>query len=139
MLIEPYLLFNGRCDEAIELYSKALGAELAFKMKYSEAPEPCPEGSIPANWQDKVMHCSMRIGETTVMMSDGNSAEPAKFAGVSLTVSVKDEAQANRVFNALGEGGAVCMPLGKTFFSPRFGMVTDKFGVSWMVIVPQTM
>ena len=139
MLIEPYLMFNGRCGEAIDLYSKALGAELLFKMKYDEAPESCPEGSIPPGWSDKVMHSSMKVGETTIMMSDGNSAEAPKFNGVSLTISVKDEAEANRVFAGLGEGGSVVMPLGKTFFSPRFGMVNDKFGVSWMVIVPQPM
>jgi PhnB protein len=132
-------MFNGRCDEAIDLYSKALGAELTFKMKYSEAPEPCPEGSIPADWNDKVMHCSMKVGETTIMMSDGNSAEAPKFKGVSLTVVVDNEAQANQVFSGLGDGGSVVMPLGETFFSPRFGMVNDKFGVSWMVIVPKPM
>jgi PhnB protein len=139
MLIEPYLMFNGRCDEAIGLYTKALGAELTFKMKYSEAPEACPEGAIPADWNDKVMHCSMKVGETTIMMSDGNSAEAPKFKGVSLTVVVDDEAHADRVFSGLGEGGSVVMPLGETFFSPRFGMVNDKFGVSWMVIVPKPM
>ena len=139
MQIEPYLMFNGRCEEAIEFYSKALGGEVLFKMKYNESPEPCPEGSIPANWDDKVMHCSMRVGDTMLMMSDGDSSEPPRFNGVSLTVSVKDEAEADRVFHALEEGGSVTMPLGRTFFSPRFGMVNDKFGVSWMVIVPQLM
>lgn len=139
MQIQSYLCFNGRCDEAIEHYRKALGAEVEFLMRYNEAPEPCPAEMIPPHWDDKVMHSSLRIGETTVMMTDGNSAEPAQFAGISLTALVKDEAQADRVYAALGEGGSVCMPLGKTFFSPRFGMVNDKFGVTWMVIVPQEM
>jgi PhnB protein len=140
MLIEPYLMFNGRCQEAIDLYSKALGAELAFKMTYSEAPEgACGGAPLPAGWNDKIMHCSLKVGETMIMMSDGNSAEPSKFSGITLSVSVPDEAHADKVFNALGEGGSVCVPLGKTFFSPRFGMVADKFGVSWMVIVPQPM
>ena len=139
MQIQSYLCFNGRCDEAIEHYRQALGAEVEFLMRYDEAPEPCPADMIPANWGNKVLHTTLRIGETPVMMSDGNSTEPAQFAGISLTALVKDETQADRVFTALGEGGSVCMPLAKTFFSPRFGMVNDKFGVSWMVIVPQEM
>jgi PhnB protein len=139
MLIEPYLMFNGRCEEAIDLYTKALGAQLTFKMKYSEAPEPCPEGSIPADWNDKIMHASMNVGETRIMMSDGNSTEPPQFKGISLSVTVKNEAEAERVFAGLGAGGSMVMPLGETFFSSRFGMVNDKFGVSWMVIVPKPM
>jgi PhnB protein len=140
MLIEPYLCFNGRCEEAIELYRKALGAELEMLMRWNEAPpEACGGAPMPPNWDNKVMHCSMRVGEARIMMSDGNSADPARFTGVSLSISVKDETQADRVFGALGQGGQVQMPLGETFFSPRFGMVADKFGVSWMVIVPKEM
>jgi PhnB protein len=140
MNIQPYLYFNGRCDEALELYKKVLGAEVKFLMRFREGPPgACEGGMVPANWEDKVMHAEGRIGESTVMFSDGNSAEPAKFDGVSLTVIVNDKAEADRVFGGLGEGGQVQMPLGETFFSPRFGMVADKFGVSWLVIVRQPM
>ena len=95
---------------------------------------------MPANWDDKVMHSSKcRSAKATVMFTDGNSAEPAKFDGITLTVLAADAAEADRVFAGLGEGGSGAMPLGETFFSPRFGMVHDKFGVSWMVIVPKPM
>lgn len=140
MIIQPYLCFNGQCDAAHELYKKVLGAQVSFVMRYHEGPPgTCGGGSIPENWENKVMHSEVKIGESTVMMTDGNSAEPAKFDGIMLTVQVADEAEANRVFCGLGEGGQTMMPLGKTFFSPCFGMTTDKFGVSWMVIVPQPM
>jgi PhnB protein len=140
MQIQPYLYFNGRCDEALELYKKVLGAEVNFLMRFREGPPgACEGGMVPANWEDKVMHADGRIGESTVMFSDGNSDKPAKFDGVSLTVIVANEAEADRVFAGLGDGGQVQMPLGETFFSPRFGMVADKFGVSWIVIVPKPM
>ncbi len=140
MQIQPYLYFNGRCDEALELYKKVLGAEVKFLLRFREGPpEACAGGMVPDNWEKKVMHSEVRIGESTVMFSDGNSDKTAKFDGVSLTVIVADEGEADRLFAGLGEGGQMQMPLGKTFFSPRFGMVADKFGVSWMVIVPQEM
>jgi PhnB protein len=140
MQIQPYLYFNGRCDEALELYKNVLGAEVDFLMRFREGPPgACEGGMVPTNWEDKVMHASGRIGESTVMFSDGNSDKTAKFDGVSLTVLVANEAEADRVFAGLGDGGQVQMPLGETFFSPRFGMVADKFGVSWIVIVPKAM
>jgi PhnB protein len=140
MNIQPYLCFNGRCDEAHELYKKVLGAQVDFVLRYKQGPpEACAEGSIPPNWENKVMHSEAKIGESIVMMTDGNSAEPAKFDGISLTLQVADEAEANRIFGGLGDGGQTIMPLGKTFFSPCFGMTTDKFGVTWMVIVPKPM
>ncbi|MCC7343320.1 MAG: VOC family protein [Deltaproteobacteria bacterium] len=131
--IEPYLFFDGRCEEAIEFYRKALGAEVEMLMRFKENPEPAmnPPGSA-----EKVMHASLRIGKARVMLSDGNCAGKASFQGFSLSLSVADAAQADRCFAALAEGGQVQMPLAKTFFSPRFGMVADRFGVSWMVIVP---
>ena len=140
MQIQPYLYFNGRCDEALELYKKVLGAHVVHSMKFSEGPPgACEGGMVPANWEDKIMHAQVQIGESTVLFSDGNSDKTANFDGVSLTVIVADEAEADRVFAGLGEGGQVQMPLGETFFSPRFGMVADKFGVSWIVIVPKPM
>ncbi|MDN0073996.1 VOC family protein [Crenobacter sp. SG2303] len=136
MQIQPYLFFDGRCEEAIEFYRGALGAELLTLMRFKDSPEPpSPDCVVPGS-ENKVMHASFRVGETTVMASDGTGQGPSSFQGFSLTLSVADAAEAERVFSALSAGGQVRMPLGKTFFSPCFGMVADRFGVSWMVIVP---
>ncbi|MES2951416.1 MAG: VOC family protein [Pseudomonadota bacterium] len=137
MTLEPYLSFNGRCEEALAFYKEALDAEVTMQMRMNEAPDPPPADCIPAGFENKIMHASMRIGEMNLMMTDGNSAEPPSFKGFSLTLGVADEAEAERRFNALQKGGGkVTMPLGKTFWSPCFGMLEDKFGVGWMVIVP---
>lgn len=135
MHVQPYLVFGGRCEEAIEFYRAALGAQVEMLMRFKDAPEQPPPGTLPPGSENKVMHASLRIGDTVVMASDGHCAGTGKFEGFSLTVSVPDEAAADRVFDALSAGGKVGMPLGKTFFSPRFGMTTDRFGVGWMVIV----
>ena len=135
MKVEPYLFFNGQCEEALEFYKQALGAEVTMLMRTNESPEPPPPGMLPPGFEHKIMHASLRIGETTVMASDGNSTTKASFQGFSLSIGASDAAQAGRWFTALGQGGQVQMPLGKTFFSPCFGMVADRFGVSWMVIV----
>jgi len=133
-IIEPYLFFNGRCEEAVKFYQQALGAELQFMMRYKESPEPLPPGMTPPNWGDKVMHASLKIGLTIVMVSDGCS-ERAKFDGFSLSISVNTEAEARNIYAALSAGGQAKMPLAKTFWSPCFGMLEDKFGVGWMVSV----
>ena len=132
MAIEPYLFFNGRCEEAVEFYKKALGAEVLMLMRYKESPEPPPPGMVPSGWDDKIMHSSLRIGNGTVMVSDG-CKQGTNFQGFSLSLPVADEAAAKRAFAALSEGGQVQVPLAKTFWSPCFGMVTDRFGVGWMV------
>ncbi len=134
MRVEAYLFFNGRCEEAVEFYKKALGAEVAMLMRYKESPEPLPPGMVPPGWENKIMHTSLRIGNTTVMASDGCS-EGTNFQGFSLSLSVANHAEAERVFTALTDGGQVKMPLTKTFWSPCFGMVADRFGVGWMVTV----
>jgi PhnB protein len=131
-VIEPYLFFQGRCEEALKFYQEALGAEVQMIMRYKESPEPAPPGMIPANWGDKIMHSSMKIGSNIVMASDG-CGEVGKFEGFKLSISVNTEAEAQKTFAALSEGGKVEMPLTKTFWSPLFGMLEDKFGVSWMV------
>ena len=131
-IIQPYLFFGGCCEEAIEFYRKALGAEVQILMRYKESPEPHPPGMLPAGWESKVMHSSLRIGETVVMASDG-CGEKTSFDGFSLSLGVRTEAEADRAFNALADGGQVRMPLTKTFWSARFGMVADRFGVGWMV------
>jgi PhnB protein len=135
MLVQPYLFFDGRCEEAVTFYRTALGAEVTALMHYKDCPDTPPPGAIPPGAENKVMHASFRIGETTVMASDGHCQGHPSFQGFSLSITVPSEAEADRAFGALAEGGKVSMPLGKTFFSPRFGMVTDRFGVGWMVIV----
>ena len=134
MQIQPYLFFNGRCEEALAFYRTAFDAEVQMLMRYKEAPEPPPPGMLPPGSENKVMHASLRIGDNVIMASDGHCTGEMAFQGFSLAVTVPDEAAADRAFNALAEGGKIGMPLAKTFFSPRFGMVTDRFGVGWMVM-----
>ena len=135
MHVEPYLFFEGRCEEAVEFYRKALGAEVQMLMRYKEAPEPPPPGTLPPGSENKVMHVSLRIGDTMVMASDGHAQGQPSFRGFSLSITVPDEARAEKVFKALADGGQVQMPLAKTFWSPKFGMLTDRFGVGWMINV----
>jgi PhnB protein len=137
MQIQPYLFFDGRCEEAVEFYRKALGAKVEMLMRYKDSPDPPPPGMVPPGSENKVMHSSLRIGNAVLMASDGHCQGKPSFQGFSLSRDASSEAEADRLFNALADGGQVRMPLGKTFFSPRFGMVADRFGVAWMVIVPQ--
>jgi PhnB protein len=137
MQIQSYLFFNGRCDEAVEFYKKALGAKVEMLMRFKEAPDPPPPGMVPPGFENKVMHASFRVGDTVVMASDGCTEGNANFKGFSLSLALEKEADADRFFAALADGGQVQMPLGKTFWSPRFGMVTDRFGVGWMINVVQ--
>lgn len=132
-LVQPYLFFEGRCDEALEFYRQALGAEVTMLTRFKDAPDSdmCQPGM-----EEKVMHATFRIGETTLMASDGRCESGLSFEGFSLSITVPTEAEAKRLFTALSDGGKVIMPLMKTFYSPCFGMVTDRFGVSWMIIVP---
>ena len=127
--IQPYLFFNGRCDEALEFYRKALNAEATAVIRYKDSPVPVKDQN-----PDKVMHANFRVGETQIMASDGMSSEGGQFQGFALTLNVPTEADADRFFSALAEGGQVQMPLAKTFYSPRFGMVTDRFGILWMIL-----
>ena len=133
-LVQPYLFFGGRCDEALEFYRTALGAQVELLMRYKDSPEPMPAGMLPPGFENKVMHTTFRIGDSTLMGSDG-CGEATKFDGFSLSLAVPTEAEANRAFAALAAGGEVKMPLTKTFWSPCFGMLTDRFGLGWMVSV----
>ena len=137
MLVQPYLFFEGRCEEAIDFYRRVLGAKVEMLMRYKDSPEPPPPGMVKPGSENKVMHACLKIGDTAVMASDGGCTGNAGFGGFSLSINVASEAEADRVFNGLADGGQVRMPLGKTFFSPRFGMVADRFGVGWMVIVEE--
>ena len=130
--VQPYLFFEGRCQEALEFYRKALGAEVTGLMRYKDSPD---RTMVQPGSEDKVMHASFRVGETTVMASDGRCGGQPSFQGFALSLTVVNAAEAERLFKALVEGGQVIMPLATTFFSPRFGMTTDRFGVSWMVYV----
>lgn len=136
MYVQPYLFFNGRCEEALAFYSKVLDAEVTTLMRFQDSPEPPPPGMVPPGSEHKVMHAAFRIGESEVLASDGSCGGTTQFNGFSLSVTAPDEAKAREIFNALAEGGQIQMPLGKTFFSPCFGMVADRFGMGWMVIVP---
>jgi len=137
MQVQPYLFFDGNCAEAVEFYKKALGAKVNALMRYKDSPEPPRADCKPPN-ENAVMHASFNVGDTMIMASDDPTGHP-KFGGFSLSLAARDEADAQRLFNALANGGTVQQPLTKTFFSPSFGMVADRFGVSWMVLVPQEM
>lgn len=132
--VQPYLFFGGRCQEALDFYKSALGAQVEFVMRYNESPEPHPPGMIPAGWENKIMHSTFRIGTSVLMASDGCEAT-ANFEGFSLGVSAANDAEAEKLFNALSAGGQVRMPLTKTFWTSKFGMLSDKFGVGWMISV----
>ena len=134
MLVQPYLFFDGRAEEAVAFYRKTLGAEVTMLMRFKDSPDPTmsPPDSPNAN---KVMHMSLKIGDSTVLGSDGRCMGQANFQGFALSLTAANEAEATKLFAALGEGGQVQMPLTKTFFSPAFGMLADRFGVSWMVYV----
>ena len=134
MKVQAYLNFDGRCEEAIEFYKKAIGAEVVMLLRVSDSPEQPPGGITPGT-ENKIMHACLRIGGSSVMASDGYCQSKQTFGGITLSLSVKDEAAADRAFNALADGGQIHMPLTKTFFSPRFGMVADRFGLGWMILV----
>ena len=136
MQIQPYLFFEGRCEEAIQFYKKTLGAQEIMLMRWKDCPEPAPQGMTHPS-PEKIMHARLKVGDTTVMLADGMCQSQASFQGFSLSATAANPAEAERVFNALADGGEVRMPLGKTFFSPAFGMLSDKFGVGWMVYVEQ--
>ena len=132
MQVQPYLFFNGRCEEALQFYGKAVGAKVEMLMRFKDSPEPQPPGmQVPA---DKVMHACVRIGDTAVMASDGMCNGTSSFQGFSLSLNARDDAEARRLFAALSEGGEVQMPLSPSFFASSFGMLTDRFGVGWMVV-----
>lgn len=132
--IQPYLFFGGRCEEALEFYRTALNAQVDMLMHYKDSPEPPPPGTLQPGFEDKVMHASFRVGNSTIMASDGCD-EGSGFSGFSLSLAMPTESDADRVFALLADGGKVQMPLSKTFWSPRFGMLTDRFGIGWMITV----
>lgn len=133
MHLQPYLMFDGRCEEAYEYYRGALGAEATMLLRFKDAPMPADQQ--PPGSENKIMHMQFRVGDSIVLASDGRCQGHPNFQGFNLTLNVADEAEANKVFAALSDGGQVQMPLGKTFFSPCFGMLADRFGVNWIIIV----
>ncbi len=134
---QPYLFFRGRCAEAIDYYKQTLGAEEVVVMRFKDAPEKPSAGKMPEGMDDRIMHAGLRIAGAELMMSDGMRSGPTDFGCVGVSLSVSSEAEVKRVVNALAKDGKVEMPPTKTFFSPCFGGVVDKFGVNWMVLVPQ--
>jgi len=132
MEIQPYLSFEGRADEAIEFYKTSIGAKVEMLMRFKEAPD---QSMVAPGSAEKVMHAALRAGDALLLMSDGRCTGSMNFHGIALALSVKDDGEADRVFEALSDGGKVNMPLAKTFFSSKFGMLNDKFGVGWMVMV----
>ena len=137
MLLQPYLFFDGRCEEAFEFYRDALGAEMVMMLRFKDCPVPAQPGMVPPGSENKIMHMQFKIGEQVVHASDGRCQGQLSFKGFALALTVESGAKADEVFAALGDGGQVQMELAKTFFSPRFGMVADRFGVSWMILVRQ--
>ena len=134
MYVEPYLFLDGRCEEALEFYKKAIGAEVTALIRFKDSPDPTMvHGGADPN---KILHAVFRVGETAIMTSDGRNQGKPNFQGFALSIAVKTEAESKKLFNALAEGGRVEMPLAKTFFSPSFGMVADRFGIMWMILVP---
>src|SRR3974377_1717578 len=134
MQVQPYLFFDGRCDEALEFYKRTVGAKVGMLMRFKDAPD---QSMVSAGSENKIMHAQVQIGDTSVLASDGRNQGQPKFEGFALTITAKDEAERDKLFAAVSDGGQVKMPLAKTFFSPRFGMLADKFGVGWMVLVAQ--
>ena len=137
MNVEPYLFFNGRCDEAIEFYRRTVGAQATYLMRYRESPEPPTPDMLPPGFEDKVMHANLQIGDATLLVSDGNRDGGPQFQGFSLSLVLPDEAKVRSTFAAMAEGGQVLMPPAKTFWSPCFGMLSDRFGVNWMIWVEE--
>jgi PhnB protein len=134
MYIQPYLFFDGRCQEALDFYVSALGAKVEMAMRFKDSPEPPDPAMCPAGSENNIMHASFRIGDSVVMASDGFGKGKPVFQGFALSLAVKTDAEADRFFSALAKGGSIQQPLAKAFFASSFGMVTDKFGVPWMVI-----
>src|ERR1700692_2766389 len=128
MQIQPYLFFDGHCEDAIRFYEDAAGAELQTLLRHKDSPEPPPAGCVPAGSEDKVMHAAFRVGQTVVMASDGRCGGRPAFQGFSLSLTLPSAAEAEAVFARLAEGGHVQMPLTKTCWSPCFGMLVDRFG-----------
>jgi PhnB protein len=137
MPIEPYLFYNGRCDEAIAFYGAVLGAETTYLARYRDAPEGGTDARLPPGFENKVMHANLRIGDATIMVSDGNVDTGPNFQGFALTHNLPDEATMRATFAVLAEGGSVIMPPMRTFWSPCFGMLNDRFGVCWMLMVAE--
>lgn len=139
--VEPYLSFDGRCEEAVELYKKVLGAEVLFAMRFKDSPDEHPEGMLPPGFENKIMHLHMKVAGNSIMATDGGGCqgENKGFHGFSLTIALDSVAEAERVFRELSAGGQVTMPLMETFFAKSFGVFSDKFGVPWMIIVEKPM
>ena len=137
MQVQPYLNFDGRTEEALEFYTKALNAKVTALMRFNESPEPCDPNLMPPGTEKKVMHSTFTIGDSVLMASDCHCSGQPKFEGISLALTPKSVGEAEKIFAALSDGGAVMQPLTKTFWTPAFGVLTDRFGISWMISVTE--
>ena len=134
MHVQSYLFFDGRCEEALDFYKKTLGATVDMLMRFKDAPD---QSMVTPESREKIMHCAFHVGATQVLASDGRCMGKPDFQGFGMALTAQDNAEAERLFVALGEGGEVRMPMSETFFATRFGMVADRFGVAWMVLAPK--
>jgi len=138
MNVEPYLFFNGCCEEALDFYREALGARVEMIMRFKESPDPIPADSLPPGSENKIMHASFLVGGSRVMASDGKCLAGQEFRSFALSLTASDATEANLLFGALSLGGKVVMPMVKTFWSSSFGMLTDRFGVLWMITIAES-
>lgn len=132
--VQPYIFFDGKCEEALEFYKDAIGAKVDMMMRFKEAPD---QSQMQPNTGEKVMHAAFHVGTTQVLASDGHCAGKPSFQGFGLALNAKNDAEAEKLFTAVGKGGQVLQPLTKTFFASKCGMVTDKFGIMWMVMAEE--
>ena len=134
MLVNPYLMFNGNCAEALKFYEKALGAKIEFSMPFEGSPAA---DTVPPDWANKILHATILVGDTKVMASDAPPGHYHQPQGISVSLSLDDPAKGEEIFNALAENGQVQMPYQPTFWAAGFGMCTDRFGIPWMVNAEQ--
>jgi PhnB protein len=137
MQVTPYLYFNGRCEEALSFYQQTIGARVECQMRFSDCPGELDPNMVPPGTEHRIMHAAFKLGETTIFAADGCASAEMKPAGFGLSLQTPDVAEAEQLFNALAWEGEVRMAMTKTFFSPSFGIVVDKFGVNWLIYVPQ--
>jgi PhnB protein len=130
MQLNPYLTFNGQCEAAFKFYEKVLGGKIEAMMPHEGSPM---EQHVPPEWRRKIMHALLRVGESVLMGSDAPPDRHEQMKGFSVTLGINDPQEAERLFHALSENGAVQMPIQKTFWAARFGMLVDQFGTPWMI------
>ncbi|WP_250124683.1 VOC family protein [Chroococcidiopsis sp. CCMEE 29] len=133
MKLNPYLMFNGQCEAAFKFYEQCLGGKITTMMPYGESPEPLMTDQLTPEWRNKIMHVSLTIGDQELMGSDSPPEYDEEAKGFSVSISLNDPIEGERIFNTLAENGTVRMPFQQTFWAYRFGMLVDRFGIPWMI------